>query len=74
MNKMRVSAMGVMMMGLLVGCASDHILHMRDGSTVVVEGKPHLDNATKMLIYTDATGRTQAVNLDEVQGMSRLKN
>ncbi|MBK4727986.1 YgdI/YgdR family lipoprotein [Pantoea agglomerans] len=74
MNKMMASAMVLMMMGVLAGCTSDHILHMRDGSTVVVEGKPHLDNATKMLIYTDATGRTQAVNLDEVQGMSRLKN
>lgn len=49
-------------------------MHMRDGSTVVVEGKPHLDKASRMLVYTDATGRTQAVNLDEVKGMSRLKN
>jgi len=40
----------------------------------VVEGKPHLDNATKMLVDTAATGRTQAVNLDEVQGLSRLKH
>ncbi|WP_455811081.1 YgdI/YgdR family lipoprotein [Pseudomonas graminis] len=74
MNKMMAGTIVLIAMGLLAGCSSDHILHMRDGSTVVVEGKPHLDNATKMLIYTDATGRTQAVNLDEVQGMSRVKN
>lgn len=59
---------------MLAGCTSDHILHMRDGSSVVVEGKPHLDSATKMLMYTDVYGRTQAVNLEDVRSMSRLHN
>ena len=74
MNQGIAGCLLLLMVGLLASCSSDHIMHMRDGSTVVVEGKPHLDKAIRMLVYTDATGRTQAVNLDEVKGMSRLKN
>ncbi|WP_244633729.1 YgdI/YgdR family lipoprotein [Erwinia persicina] len=74
MSNRMTGCMLLMLVGLLAGCSSDHILHMRDGSTVVVEGKPHLDRATQMLVYTDATGRTQAVNLQEVKSMSRVKN
>ena len=40
MKKMIASTMVLMMVGGLAGCTSDHIMHMRDGSTVVVEGKP----------------------------------
>lgn len=54
------------------GCANDHILHMRDGSTKVVEGKPEIDKATGMVIYTDETGKQQAVNQAEIRDMSSL--
>ncbi|WP_380180877.1 YgdI/YgdR family lipoprotein [Kalamiella sp. sgz302252] len=57
---------------LLGGCSSDHILHMRDGSTKVVQGKPEIDKATGMVIYTDETGRQQAVNQADIEEMGSL--
>lgn len=57
---------------LLSGCANDHIMHMRDGSTKVVEGKPEIDKATGMVIYTDETGKQQAVNQADIKDMSSL--
>ena len=30
---------------LLAGCSSDHVLQMKDGSTVVVQGKPEEMNS-----------------------------
>ncbi|MCP1437269.1 hypothetical protein J3D56_000705 [Erwinia persicina] len=57
---------------LLSGCANDHIIHMRDGSTKVVEGKPEIDKATGMVIYTDESGRQQAVNQADIKEMSSL--
>jgi hypothetical protein len=57
---------------LLAGCSSDHILQMKDGSTVVVQGKPKVDSATGMVIYTDENGQQQAVNQDQIKEMSSL--
>lgn len=57
---------------LLTGCSSDHILQMKDGTTVVVQGKPKADSATGMVIYTDENGQQQAVNQDQIKEMSSL--
>lgn len=64
---------GILAAGLLLaGCSSDHILQMKDGSTVVVQGKPRLDSATGMVIYTDENGQQQAVNQDQIKEMGSL--
>lgn len=52
--------------------SSDHTLQMKDGSTVVVQGKPQLDDATGMVIYTDEKGQQQAVNQKEIKEMKSL--
>ncbi|WP_312042164.1 YgdI/YgdR family lipoprotein [Erwinia sp.] len=57
---------------LLSGCANDHVIHMRDGSTKVVEGKPVLDKATGMVIYTDESGTQQAVQQSDIKEMDSL--
>ncbi|WP_158785310.1 YgdI/YgdR family lipoprotein [Pantoea sp. BAV 3049] len=59
---------------LLAGCSSDHVMQMKDGSTVVVQGKPQEDKATGMVIYTDENGKQQAVNQADIKEMSSLKN
>lgn len=59
---------------LLTGCSSDRLLHLNDGSTRVVTGKPQLDKATGMVIYTDEKGQQQAVNQSEIKGMSDIGN
>lgn len=59
---------------LLSGCANDHVLQMKDGTTKVVQGKPQVDKATGMVIYTDENGRQQAVNQDQIKEMSDLNN
>lgn len=57
---------------LLAGCSSDHVMQMKDGSTVVVQGKPQVDSATGMVVYTDENGQQQAVNQDQIKEMSSL--
>lgn len=59
---------------LLAGCSSDHVLQMKDGSTVVVQGKPEVDEATGMVMYTDENGKQQAVNQDQIKEMNSLNN
>ncbi|MGB9097659.1 YgdI/YgdR family lipoprotein [Erwinia sp.] len=59
---------------LLAGCSSDNVLHMKDGSTVVVQGKPEVDKATGMVMYTDENGKQQAVNQDQIKEMTTLNN
>ncbi|MGE9553579.1 YgdI/YgdR family lipoprotein [Erwinia amylovora] len=59
---------------LLAGCSSDHILQMKDGSTLVVQGKPQQDKSTGMVIYTDENGKQQAVNQADIKEMSSLNN
>ncbi|CAX59240.1 MULTISPECIES: YgdI/YgdR family lipoprotein [Erwinia] len=59
---------------LLAGCSSDHVLQMKDGSTVVVQGKPEVDKATGMVMYTDENGKQQAVNQDQIKEMNSLNN
>lgn len=64
---------GILVGGLLLaGCSSDHVLQMKDGSTVVVQGKPKVDSATGMVIYTDENGQQQAVNQEQIKEMSSL--
>lgn len=72
-NKLIVVAM-LAATALLAGCSSDHIMHMKDGSTVVVQGKPQKDKATGMVIYTDENGKQQAVNQADIKEMSSLNN
>ncbi|KGT95971.1 lipoprotein [Erwinia typographi] len=57
---------------LLAGCSSDHVMQMKDGRTVVVQGKPQVDKATGMVVYTDENGQQQAVNQDQIKEMSSL--
>lgn len=56
----------------MTGCADNHLLHMKDGTTKVVEGKPELDKATGMIIYTDESGKQQAVQQSDIEGMDSL--
>nr|WP_024967798.1 YgdI/YgdR family lipoprotein [Pantoea sp. IMH] len=57
---------------VMTGCADNHLLHMKDGTTKVVEGKPELDKATGMIIYTDESGKQQAVQQSDIAGMDSL--
>lgn len=56
----------------MTGCADNHLLHMKDGTTKVVEGKPEPDKATGMIIYTDESGKQQAVQQSDIEGMDSL--
>ncbi|MCX8955821.1 YgdI/YgdR family lipoprotein [Erwinia psidii] len=58
----------------LTGCADNHIMHMKNGNTVVVQGKPHTDKASGMVIYTDENGTQQAVSKADIKDISNLKN
>ncbi|WP_075180643.1 YgdI/YgdR family lipoprotein [Pantoea sp. 1.19] len=52
---------------MLAGCASQPwMMQMKNGQTVVVDGKPQLDQASGMMMYTDERGIRQAVNSHDV--------
>ncbi|MEM6159643.1 YgdI/YgdR family lipoprotein [Erwinia sp. P6884] len=59
---------------VITGCADNHIVHMKDGTTKVVEGKPELDKATGMIFYTDESGNKQAVKQSDIAEMDSLDN
>ncbi len=70
MKKMLLMASVLMAGTLLAGCTNNHILHMNDGRTLVVQGKPQVDKATGMVLYTDENGKQQAVNQADIKEMS----
>ncbi len=59
---------------LLAGCTNDHILHTRDGHTLVVEGKPQVDEDTGLITYKDIYGHEQQINRDQIKDISSVGN
>lgn len=57
---------------LLAGCASDHVLHTTDGQTIVVQGKPKVDEDTGMITYKDIDGKEQQINRNQIKGMNSI--
>lgn len=57
---------------LLAGCASDHVLHTIDGQTIVVQGKPKVDDDTGMITYKDIDGKEQQINRNQIKDMNSI--
>ncbi len=57
---------------LLAGCASDHVLHTTDGQTIVVQGKPSVDEDTGMITYKDIDGKEQQINRNQIKDMNSV--
>ncbi|OON41466.1 hypothetical protein BTJ39_05785 [Izhakiella australiensis] len=73
MKKIILLLSGVLLSATLTACASNAwMLHMKDGSSVVAQGKPEMDSTTHEVIYTDENGQQQAVNETDIQSMSRV--
>jgi uncharacterized protein YcfL len=59
----------------VTGCSSNQEVKTTDGSTIVTDGKPEVDNDTGMVSYKNAkTGQTEQINRDQLKGMSELDN
>ncbi|WJD50901.1 MULTISPECIES: YgdI/YgdR family lipoprotein [unclassified Enterobacter] len=59
----------------VAGCSSNQEVKTTDGSTIVTDGKPEVDNDTGMVSYKNAkTGQTEQINRDQLKGMSELDN
>ncbi|MEC4256523.1 MULTISPECIES: YgdI/YgdR family lipoprotein [Enterobacterales] len=73
--KKTLMLIGVLTSGLvLAGCADDHILHTHDGRTIVVEGKPQVDDDTGLITYKDIYGHEQQINRDQLTEMSTVNH
>ncbi|PIJ49225.1 hypothetical protein BL250_16025 [Erwinia sp. OLTSP20] len=73
MKKMRLLS-AILLSAMLSACASDTwMLHMKDGRSAVAQGKPEMDRATRQMIYTDESGKQQAVSESDIQSMSRIR-
>jgi hypothetical protein len=57
---------------LLAGCASDHVLHTTEGQTIVVQGKPVVDDDTGMITYKDIDGKEQQINRNQIKDMNSI--
>ncbi|WP_192458078.1 YgdI/YgdR family lipoprotein [Musicola keenii] len=58
---------------LIAGCASNYVLTTQDGDAIIAEGKPRVDEETGMIAFTDAWGRQQQLNKDNVKQIERVK-
>lgn len=57
------------------GCSSNQAVKTTDGSTIVTDGKPKVDDDTGLVSYENAeTGKTEQINRDRVKSMSELDN
>ncbi|MGL9750264.1 MAG: YgdI/YgdR family lipoprotein [Symbiopectobacterium sp.] len=57
----------------LTACSSNYVLHTNDGSTIVAEGKPKVDEDTGMISYVDAYGHEQQINRNNLKEMVEAK-
>jgi hypothetical protein len=57
---------------LLAGCASDHVLHTTEGKSIVVQGKPVVDDDTGMITYKDIDGKEQQINRNQIKDMNSI--
>jgi uncharacterized protein YcfL len=53
----------------LAGCSSEYIITTNDGQMLTSDGKPHLDEDTGMLEFTDSEGRRQQIPQSSVKQM-----
>lgn len=59
----------------LSGCSSNQTVKTADGSTIVTDGKPKIDDDTGLVSYRNAeTGKMEQINRDQVKSMNELDN
>ena len=59
----------------VAGCSSNQAVKTTDGKTIVTDGKPQVDDDTRLVSYKNAqTGKTEQINRDQVKDMSELDN
>jgi len=51
---------------LLVGCASPHMMVMKDGTTIETKDEPQFDNRTGFYTFKSKDGKKTQVNKDAV--------
>jgi hypothetical protein len=51
---------------LLAGCASQHVLVLKDGRTIETAGNPKFDEKTGFYKYKTLDGKGSKVNKDEI--------
>ena len=51
---------------LLFGCASPHVLTLKDGTQIETKDEPQFDNRTGFYTYKGKDGKKAQVNKDEV--------
>ena len=48
------------------GCSSDYVMSTKDGSMILTDGKPEVDDDTGLVSYRDREGNQMQINRDEV--------
>jgi hypothetical protein len=56
----------ILLAGLLVACATPHVISTTDGAMIPTADAPELDEETGMYQYTDEEGRTHEISKDKV--------
>lgn len=51
---------------LLTGCASQHVLVLKDGRTIETAGNPKFDEKTGFYKYKTLNGKGSKINKDEI--------
>jgi hypothetical protein len=56
-------------LALLTGCASHYVIVLKNGHSVVADGKPKLDEVNLRFVYKDLGGRTNSIPSSSVRAV-----
>lgn len=48
------------------GCSSDYVMATKDGRMILTDGKPEIDDDTRLVSYHDQQGNAMQINRDDV--------
>lgn len=68
-NRMKKWAVIISAVGLafaVSGCSSDYVMATKDGSMILTDGKPEIDDDTGLVSYHDQQGNAMQINRDDV--------
>ena len=66
MKKWVMAVSALVMAAGLAGCSSDYVMATKDGSMILTQGKPEIDQDTGLISYNDEKGNHRQINGDQV--------
>ncbi len=72
MNRVRFFVMAIVAAIWILGCATPHLITLKDGETIQTKAEPKLDKKAGFYKFETQTGEKKQLNKDEVRSITRL--